>query len=352
MKAVIIDDEFWTRSSIRNLADWERFGIDQIEEAEDGLAGLGVIQAIQPEIVITDMKMRCLDGVELLRTLTEQYPFIRKIVVSGYDDFAYTKQAIASRVDEYILKPISGGELNKALEKAVRELRSSQGLYTAGLLSKELLLVVGEYKRQIMQGFLELRTDAVQERFEKLELFLYGQAPLDPGTSNSLYKQFMQLLNEQAARMETEISAVLPGRADSFFVTDHTEVGRWIEMLADSYRAVMEQLIQQRKNKNRLDIETVRQFIDRSFAAPISLESVAQQFFVSKEHLSRMFKQETGSTVLDYIIEKRMEEAQRLLRDPQVSIKYVAEAVGYSDLTYFYRLFKKVTGSTPANARQ
>ena len=105
MKVVIVDDEFWTRNSIRQFADWDRFGIVQIEEAEDGLSGLKIIDVMKPDIVITDMKMRGMGGVELLQKLKEDYPFIRKIVISGYEDFSYTKQAILSKVDEYILKP-------------------------------------------------------------------------------------------------------------------------------------------------------------------------------------------------------------------------------------------------------
>lgn len=67
MKVVIIDDEFWVRNSIRHLADWERLGISQVEEAEDGLSGLTIIAQIHPEIVITDMKMRGMDGAQLLQ---------------------------------------------------------------------------------------------------------------------------------------------------------------------------------------------------------------------------------------------------------------------------------------------
>lgn len=352
MKAVIVDDEFWTRDSIRRLADWKRFGIDRIEEAEDGLSGLRIIQKIRPDIVIVDMKMRGMDGVELLQKLTEDHPFIRKIVISGYDDFSYTKQAILSKVDEYILKPVKPEELNRALEKAVRELRIARGLHSVQPLDKEILKIITEYKQIISRYFQELQIEAIQGRFKELEQVLGARESLQPGINNSLYKQFMLLLEEQASMAGADVTAVIPARAGNFFVTDDTPISQWIEVLSAAYVAVLEELIRRKKSRNRIDIEEIRQFIDRFFQEPITLESIASQFFVSKEHLSRTFKHEIGSTVMDYVITKRMEKAKQLLQDPSVSIKGAAEAVGYSDLTYFYRIFKKVTGMTPAQVRQ
>ncbi|MEK8130046.1 helix-turn-helix domain-containing protein [Paenibacillus filicis] len=352
MKAVIIDDEFWTRNSIRRLADWERFGIEQIEEAEEGLSGLQMIRHIQPDIVITDMKMRGMDGVELLQKLSEDYPFIRKIVISGYDDFSYTKSAIQSKVDEYILKPINPDELNRALEKAVRELRIARGLHGAQPLDKDILKVLSEARPFIIRHVHELQIEAVRGKFTELEHLLTEQAPLQSGSNNSLYKQFMFLLEEEAARMMADYVSFIPHAASTLLVTDHTPISQWIQILSDAYASVMEELIHRRRNKNRINIAEIRQYIDRSFAEPITLESIAGQFFVSKEHLSRTFKQEIGSTVMDYIITLRMEKAKQLLHDPMVSIKNAAEAVGYSDLTYFHRIFKKITGLTPGQVRQ
>ncbi|WP_079410185.1 response regulator transcription factor [Paenibacillus ferrarius] len=351
MKVVIIDDEFWTRDSIRRLGDWTRFGITQIEEAEDGLKGLNIIQDILPEIVITDMKMRGMGGIELLQKLTEDYPFVRKIVVSGYEDFSYTKQAILSRVDEYILKPINPEELNQGLEKAIRELRISRGLHAVQPLDKEILKVITTYKQIIARTFQELHLEDIQGRFLELGRQLEEQGALQPGINNSLYKQFMLLLEEQASMAGADITFMLPIHTGAFFVTDNTPIMQWIEVLSSAYAAVLEELILRRKSKSRIDIEDIRQFIERSFAEPITLESIANRFFISKEHLSRTFKQETGSTVMDYIIFKRMEKAKLLLQDPSVSIKSAAEAVGYSDLNYFHRIFKKMTGNTPAQLR-
>ncbi|MBB6731468.1 response regulator transcription factor [Cohnella zeiphila] len=350
MKAVIIDDEYWTRDSIKRLADWERFGIERIEEAEEGLSGLRLIGELRPEIVITDMKMRGMDGAELLRRLSEDHPFVRKIVISGFDDFAYTKQAILSKVDEYIMKPVQKDELNRALEKAVAELRAARGLHAALPLDRDVMSVVTGLKEQIARAFQELRIEAVRERFEALAAALRAQNLLAPGFSHSLYRHFMLLLDELSAK--ADIEPALPETAATFFVTDATPTDEWVGMLSFSYAAALERATQWRRSRNRIDIERIREYIDRAYAEPITLESLAGRHFVSREHLARTFKQETGTTVMDYVIARRIEEALRLLRRSGASIKGAAEAVGYTDLTYFHRIFKKVTGMTPAQARE
>ncbi|MFD2611381.1 response regulator transcription factor [Paenibacillus gansuensis] len=352
MKAVIIDDEFWTRDSIMRLANWEQFGIVRIEEAEDGLSGLRIINEIHPEIVITDMKMRGMDGVELLQKLTDDYPFIRKIVISGFDDFAYTKQAILSKVDEYLLKPILPDELNRAIERAVRELRISRGLHAAQPLDKEIMKIITMHKNYFSRHFQELQAEVVQDQFKALEQALETHSSLKPGLNHLLYTQFMMLLDEQASKAGIDLSPVISAHAATFYVTDHTPFKEWIEVLSTSYTAVIEEAIRQKRNRNRIDMDGIRQFIDHYYAEPITLELIAGRFFVSKEHLSRTFKQATGSTVMEYIITKRVDAARQLLQHSSVSIKSAAEAVGYSDLTYFHRIFKKITGMTPAQVRQ
>ena len=122
IKLLLIDDEIWTRSIIKAFGDWDKYGINIIEEASDGVEGLRLIRQGCPQIVITDMNMPGMNGVGLLKILKEDYPQIKIIVVSGYDGFEFTKQAIKSNAIDYILKPIDELELNVAIEKCVNEI--------------------------------------------------------------------------------------------------------------------------------------------------------------------------------------------------------------------------------------
>jgi Response regulator containing CheY-like receiver domain and AraC-type DNA-binding domain len=124
MKAVIIDDEQMVREAIRILGHWSSLEIDSIIEASNAMEALSVIRKEKPEIVITDMKMPIMSGKDLLLELDRLNLHQQIIVVSGYSDFDFTRQAIRSNVVDYILKPINEQELNDALSRAVAEIET------------------------------------------------------------------------------------------------------------------------------------------------------------------------------------------------------------------------------------
>jgi two-component system, response regulator YesN len=170
-KIIIVDDEKWTRETIKQFGRWEKYGIEVIGEASDGQEGLRLIEEMSPDIVITDMKMPGMDGIELLQVLTERFPHIKLIVVSGYDDFVYMRQAIYSKVNEYLLKPINVDELNLALEKCTNEIKSQWDPFfyqSFWFTSKDLSSLIMEYKKTITSFFQDLNISGfenAQQRF-------------------------------------------------------------------------------------------------------------------------------------------------------------------------------------------
>lgn len=123
---LIIDDEEPVREAIRILGDWNGLQVDHVWEAGDGNVALQLLKTQGADIAVVDMKMPELDGAEFLRIVEEQYPELLVIVVSGYDDYPYTRQAIRTGVIDYLLKPVNRIELNQALRKAVQQLEAKQ----------------------------------------------------------------------------------------------------------------------------------------------------------------------------------------------------------------------------------
>ncbi|THE11405.1 response regulator [Bacillus timonensis] len=121
MKAIIIDDEKHVRDGLLLLADWKRFGINTIFEAKDGEEAVNLINEHQPAIIFTDMRMPKRDGISLLKWIHASGIFSKTIVVSGYDDFEYMRNAIFYKSFDYLLKPIEPDVLNETLEKAIVE---------------------------------------------------------------------------------------------------------------------------------------------------------------------------------------------------------------------------------------
>ena len=88
-KVLIADDEYWTREKLRNMILWEKYGLEFLEPAVNGEDALQSIEEYRPDILITDINMPFLDGVQLLTEVGKKYPDIVTFVISGYDDFDY-----------------------------------------------------------------------------------------------------------------------------------------------------------------------------------------------------------------------------------------------------------------------
>lgn len=118
MKALIVDDEEHVREAIELSVDWEKFGITEQIMAEDGIQAIELIRQHNPAILFCDMSMPKMDGPELLRLLREENAETQVIVISGHDDFLYTRAAIRAWGVDYLLKPFRKSDLEQALVRA------------------------------------------------------------------------------------------------------------------------------------------------------------------------------------------------------------------------------------------
>lgn len=107
IKVFLVEDEVVIRESIHKMIPWEEYGFEFIGEAQDGELALPLIRELKPDVVITDIKMPFMDGLALSRFVKKEFPETKIIIVSGYDDFSYAKEAINIGVEQYLLKPIS-----------------------------------------------------------------------------------------------------------------------------------------------------------------------------------------------------------------------------------------------------
>jgi len=117
-KLVVIDDEHWIRKGIIQLIPWEELGFTLAGEAADGESACALVDSVNPDVALLDMRMPGLDGKELIRYFSSKFPNMIVIIISGYSDFEYTREAIRFQVFDYLLKPVKETELRSLLEKA------------------------------------------------------------------------------------------------------------------------------------------------------------------------------------------------------------------------------------------
>ncbi len=126
MRVVIADDEDLIREGLRELVDWEQLGFTVVGMAEDGEEALEIVEDTVPHLLITDIKMPFLDGLELIAATRERYPKVRAVLVTGHDEFEYAKEAIELHAQAYLLKPIEPERLVKTLSKIRDEFDKEQ----------------------------------------------------------------------------------------------------------------------------------------------------------------------------------------------------------------------------------
>lgn len=117
LKIFLVEDEFVVREGIKNNIDWQREGFIFSGEAADGELAFPLIQKEQPDIIITDIKMPFMNGLDLSRLVLEALPQCKIIILSGHEEFSYAQEAIKIGVTEYLLKPIKSAELVKTVKK-------------------------------------------------------------------------------------------------------------------------------------------------------------------------------------------------------------------------------------------
>lgn len=116
-KVLLVDDEEEVIDVIEHKIDWDELGFDVIGQAHNGVKALEIAEKEQPDLVITDIKMPYMDGLELARRLRDENPGVRIMILTGFDEFEYAREAVHLEVEEYVLKPVNSNELSECLRR-------------------------------------------------------------------------------------------------------------------------------------------------------------------------------------------------------------------------------------------
>lgn len=154
LKVFLVEDESVIREGFRDKIPWEQYGFQLVGEAGDGEMALPMIRKLKPDLLITDIKMPFMDGLSLSEIVKEEFPKIKIIIISGYDDFEYARQAIKAGVDQYLLKPITRTTLRGVLLEMKEKIEQ-------GLEQKD-------YQAQYQDEVQEFEQFSLRRFFEKI----------------------------------------------------------------------------------------------------------------------------------------------------------------------------------------
>ena len=126
LKIFLVEDESIVREGLRDNIPWQQYGYKFVGEAGDGEMALPLIQKTQPDVLLTDIRMPFMDGLSLSRIVHQEFPDMKIIIISGYDDFEYARQAISLGVEQYLLKPITRANMQKVLTELRIKIENEQ----------------------------------------------------------------------------------------------------------------------------------------------------------------------------------------------------------------------------------
>ncbi|MFL8936611.1 response regulator [Rossellomorea oryzaecorticis] len=518
VKAIIIDDEKHVREGLLLLAQWKHHGIHTILEAEDGEEAKKLIMEHKPEIIFTDMRMPKLDGISLLKWLHSSNIHCKTIVVSGYDDFEYMRNAIYYKSFDYLLKPIEPDVLNDTLEKAVHEwkeqartrkylveenkvmnevkplywdrlfsnlcraegdagaagekieaefgirfgkmekrislipirpvvLKSFQGdrdlaFFTLTNICNELLskqndgvcfrnihkdeelavlvwndqnltflleelytliyqfskicitISLGEKSLSMQEAYESALKVCMQDDLRKRDKIITScnkPKPLlhlldysgdlkwairtgSPDGIKDLLQQIFQTLEslhtvsmEQIQLWENQFELLRTNWLKEYEIESRSSFYRGVDYWSEDgafsfhkfknektkeFMELIETLKSKKYQKEKNSMQRIEEYLQQHYQEDVTLQEIADTFFLSREYISRKFKQEYNLTITDYLMNIRLEKAKKLLENPYLKIYEVAYGVGYGNEKYFSKVFKKQVGATPNEFRR
>lgn len=328
-RVLLVDDEFYMRAMLHRIIPWEDLGFEIVGEAENGEEALGKIEACVPDLVIADIEMPFIDGLELARRLNETRLPPKILFLTCYDRFDYARKAIQYGVDDYLLKPILPDELTRGLnsireklDNRTRDINQSVASISALNILREAFLKRLRARNGEGIGQFLMNTSRI---VEKKDLICSREAIL---------KILLDTLDEHCQEMGVDFEK--PETVD----------------FNDLARLALENACDCGEGAVRQDelARSVQNYIASNLSNPgLTLSLIAQSVYMNSSYLSRVYKQITGECISAYIRDVRLSQGLKLIENGATNIGCVAEKVGFRNAGYFSRCFKERYGVSPTD---
>ena len=395
LSVVVADDEQELLGAVCQLIDWAGIGFKLVGRASNGLDALQLVEELQPDFLLTDIHMPFISGTALAAQVKAVQPLIQVAFLSGYDEFEYAQQGIASEVIAYLLKPISMAQLTQELIEIHRKIEKKQADFSAARQDAS--------NHQAVAAAMLLDCYFYTGRVENLKAL--SRMGLAPESIRSVTVAALSCADADAQACQTALGAAEKFLSRQYPCRGFCSAGRIVLLLTSEngflqLHAAIDELRRALKRLLDLDVSAgiskehapgadfheaykeamealktaetesgfcaadgqsgidqlcgrVLQIIDKEYMdETLTLQSVSDRLHVSASYLGPNIKKNAGDTFINLLIRKRMAVALNLLQSSDSRIAEIARRCGYSDQSYFGYCFKKFYGVSPAKMRQ
>ena len=343
MKALIVDDDVFVRKCLLKMLPWEELGFSQVLEATDGTSALKTALKTAPDLLISDVKMPGLSGLQLAEKLRASMVDIYMIILSEYSDFEFVHKALKIDVQDYILKPITKERLGEITEK-IREM-------TVQLERRKTYAALrddGEVLRRMVRQMLSTEDiQACKDAFEEIALNRIRTEDVKPFCVAFLRELYAQTGALTYKKQELEALSRDAMAACSAMKT----ISDVLVLVQEQCRACME-LCAHQTVRTAGYVELIDEYIEKHYSEPdLSVSSISERLHLSAVYTGTLYKQHKGISIISRINEVRLCHAEELLTDVNENVRSISQRVGYVTPDYFSRLFSSVHGLSPSQYR-
>ncbi len=329
-KLVFVDDERYVREQVCASMNWEALGIELIGNCDNAVDALDLMIDEMPDILITDIKMPIVDGLELIEKAKQMNPSLQCIILSGFAEFSLAQSAIAKGVQHYLLKPFSGVELENVLKECCQQIIKERSEWAVSMEQRSRIIF---HLTEELQSMKE-STEKVSVASIKELLEFYPDA---------------SMLREAAILL---ITRNLQGGGDRAggSIKDISKLFEESESMLEQVSNLLNRMPDVAKTESEL-VSGIKKYTKEHYGDDnLNLQYIAEEVVhLGVKYIGRCFLKETGVRFSMYLLQVRMEKAKEMLRQSEkYSVEKIAEEIGLGhDVPYFYQLFKKYTGMTP-----
>ena len=373
-KVLFAEDELLVRLGLQNSIPWSKYEMEVAALADNGMEAYRLFEEIHPDILITDLRMEGMDGLELVKRVREIDKECAIVVISCLNDFETLRKLIPYNINAYVLKAsISIDEVCNVLEQ------TKEYLISIGRTAKKVIPDLEKPEDNISKYLLGDAVISLEDDFEIFEhLLLFSLEEENKDKINKLAMDFIyELVNRQIPgemlvplkdkefcvfyrstekKMDERIKRINNSIGDflgvRFKITHSSR--RKAENLKDWFdRAYVQQYeINIDENSGKALIQKSIEYMQEHFRESLTLTDISRTIGLSVSYFSYLFKQETGKNYIEYLNEIRLLATMKDLMNTDEKVVVVAQKNGFQNLEYFSRYFKKQTGESPARWRK
>ncbi|KRE68900.1 response regulator transcription factor [Paenibacillus sp. Soil750] len=357
IRVLIVDDSMLICNSLSKYVSGYNDTTVVAGTASNGVKALEWLEDYYADLCITDIRMPAMDGLELIEHINRLYPWMKCMVVSSYDDFQYAQRSMKLSALDYILKPINPHAIHDSLSSATGRIIQERKHEAAQLILRKLPMNRSWIERWI-EHIQMLRNDRmpllIVETLELLEGWAAGNNYLLHVLSNLWLQTVIEEMAKDKLRLELDEGKDL-GLGEDLLSLHATRsyfrlcAVRRLEEGANSLMSVMHGI---RGNQSSKVVDMMKQYIRGHYGEKINLQDLADIVSHNKTYMCTLFKQETDMTVWQFIVVERMNHSRDFLLNSQLKVYEIANRVGYEDVDYFTKLFKKHFGLNPLDYKK